>query len=89
MVHEGLGRFIADDDATGLQPAAVTSVRRIIFVLQDREDEIGTVPRWKEQPRAGGSSASRSVTVTGDCRLTFQIDQANAAILELDCRDCR
>jgi toxin HigB-1 len=91
VVHEGLRRFIADDDAAGLPPAAVTRVRRIISFLQDMEseDEIGMVPRWKAHPRAGGSSASRSVTVTEDCRLTFQIDQANAQIVGLDCRDCR
>ncbi|HQT88954.1 MAG TPA: type II toxin-antitoxin system RelE/ParE family toxin [Acidiphilium sp.] len=91
VVHEGLRRFIADDDAAGLQAAAVTKVRRILSFLQDmeREDEIGTVPHWKAHPRARGRLASRSVAVTEHCRLTFQIDQTNAEIIDLDCGDCR
>ncbi len=55
----------------------------------EREDEIGTVPRWKAQQRARSSVASRSVTVTEHCRLTFQVDQTNAEIVGLDCGDCR
>lgn len=45
MVHEGLRRFIEDDDATGLQAAVVLKVRCIVSFLQDmeREDELRTV----------------------------------------------
>lgn len=91
VVHEGLRQFIANDDAAGLQPFAVTKIRRIISFLQDmeREDEIGTVPSWKAYPRAASRTESRSVPVTGRCRLTFQIDEANAEIIDLDWVDGR
>ena len=45
----GLRRLIADDDPSGLQPAVVAKVRRIVSFLQDmeRENELRNVPSWK------------------------------------------
>jgi proteic killer suppression protein len=88
VVHEGLRRFILNDDAAGLKPSVIPKVRRIISFLQDmeQEGEIGTVPRWQAQTCVGGRAVSRHVPVTETCRLTFQIDQTNAEIIDLDCR---
>ena len=49
VVHKGLRRFIVSDDASGLQPAVVEKLRRILSFLQDmdREDALWTVPSWK------------------------------------------
>ena len=55
VIHKGLRRFIENDDASGLQPAVVTKVRRIVSFLQDmeREDELRTVPSWKAHMLTG------------------------------------
>ena len=55
VIHKGLRRFIENDDASGLQPAVVTKVRRIVSFLQDmeREDEMRTVPSWKAHMLTG------------------------------------
>ena len=37
VLHRGLRRFIQDDRATGLQPAVVPKLRRILSFLQDME----------------------------------------------------
>jgi len=44
IVHKGLRRFIKADDPSGLQPAVLEKIRRIVTFLQDmeREDEIRT-----------------------------------------------
>ena len=49
VIHKGLRRFIEDDDVSGLQPAVVPTIRRIVSFLQDmeREDELRSVPSWK------------------------------------------
>ncbi|MBB5571755.1 MULTISPECIES: type II toxin-antitoxin system RelE/ParE family toxin [Rhizobium] len=49
VIHKGLRRFIDEDDASGLQPAFVPKLRRIISFLQDmeQEEELRTVPSWK------------------------------------------
>ncbi len=55
MIHKGLRRFIDEDDGSGLQPAVVEKVRRIVSFLQDmeREDELRTVPSWKAHQLTG------------------------------------
>ena len=46
VIQKGLRRFIEQDDASGLQPAVVTKVQRIVSFLQDMEgeDELRTAP---------------------------------------------
>ncbi len=55
VIYKGLRRFIEDDDASGLQPAVVTKVQRIVSFLQDmeREEELRTVPSWKAHMLTG------------------------------------
>lgn len=49
VLHKGLKRFIERDDASGLQPAVVGKIGRMVSFLQDmaHEDELLTVPTWK------------------------------------------
>lgn len=46
VLHKGLRRFIERDDASGLQPAVVGKIGRMVSFLQDmaHEDELLTVP---------------------------------------------
>ena len=55
IVHKGLRRFVINDDASGLQPAVVEKIRRIVSFLQDmeREEELKTVPSWKAHLLSG------------------------------------
>lgn len=55
VIHRGLRRSIDHDDASGLQPAVVPKVRKIVSVLQDMEtgDELRTVPTWKAHQLTG------------------------------------
>ena len=89
VIHKGLRRFIQDDDASGLQPAVVAKIRRMISFLQDmeKEDELRTVPSWKAHLLTGGRKGTWSLFVTKNWRMTFWIDQNEIEIIDLDYED--
>jgi proteic killer suppression protein len=89
VIHKGLRRFIADDDASGLQAAVVDKIRRIVSFLQDmeREDELRTVPSWKAHQLTGDRKGVWSLFVTKNWRMTFRIDRDEIEIVDLDYED--
>ena len=89
VVHKGLRRLIEDDDAAGLQPAAVPKLRRIVSFLQDMagEDELSTVPGWKAHLLTGDRKGTWSLFVTRNWRLTLRIDKREIEIFDLDYED--
>lgn len=89
VIHKGLRRFIEQDDASGLQPAVVEKIRRMVSFLQDmeREDELLAVPSWKAHQLTGGRKGIWSLFVTKNWRMTFQIDADEIEIINLDYED--
>jgi proteic killer suppression protein len=89
VIHKGLRRFIEDDDSSGLQPAVVSKVRRIVSFLQDmeREDELRTVPSWKAHQLTGDRKGAWSLFVTKNWRMTFRVDAQEVEIIDLDYED--
>ena len=89
VVHKGLRRFIEDNDTSGLQPAVIEKLRRIVTFLQDMEgeDEIRTVPSWKAHRLTGDRKGTWSLFVTKNWRLTFRIDHDEIEIVDLDYKD--
>lgn len=89
VIHKGLKRFIKDGDASGLQPAVVPKIRRMVTFLQDmeREDELRTIPGWKAHMLTGDRKGTWSLFVTRNWRMTFRIIQDELEILDLDYED--
>jgi toxin HigB-1 len=89
VIHKGLRRFIEDDDASGLQPAVVVKVQRIVSFLQDmeREDEHRTVQSWKAHMLTGDRKGTWSLSVTRNWRMTFRVDREEIEIIDLDYED--
>ena len=89
VIHKGLRRFIEDDDASGLQPAVVVKVQRIVSFLQDmeQEDELRTVQSWKAHMLNGDRKGTWSLSVTRNWRMTFRIDRTEIEIIDLDYED--
>ena len=89
VIHKGLRRFIEDDDASGLQPAVVVKVQRIVSFLQDmeQEDELRTVQSWKAHMLTGDRKGTWSLSVTRNWRMTFRIDRQEIEIIDLDYED--
>ena len=91
VVHEGLRRFISDDDPAGLDPAVAIRLRRIVSFFQDMAggDEVARIPGWNTHPSTGGAAERLSVPVAEGCRLTFRVDKGQAEIIDLDWVDGR
>lgn len=89
VIHKGLRRFIETDDASGLQPAVVAKIRRMVSFLQDmeKEDELRTVPSWKAHQLTGDRKGTWSLFVTKNWRMTFRIDRGDIEIVDLDYED--
>jgi toxin HigB-1 len=89
VIHKGLRRFIEDDDASGLQPAVVVKVQRIVSFLQDmeNEDELRTMQSWKAHMLTGDRKGTWSLSVTRNWRMTFRIDREEIEIIDLDYED--
>ena len=89
ILHKGLRRFVERDDPSGLQPAVVEKLRRMISFLQDmeREEELRTVPSWKAHMLTGDRKGTWSLFVTKNWRMTFRIDVDEIEIIDLDYED--
>ena len=89
VLHKGLRRFIVADDTSGLQPAVVEKLRRILSFLQDmeREEELRAVPSWKAHQMTGDRKGTWSLFVTKNWRLTFRIDKDEVEIVDLNYED--
>ena len=89
VVHNGLRRFIEDDNPAGLQPAVVPKLRRIVSFLQDMggEEELRTVPSWNAHRLTGDRQGVWSLTVTRNWRITFRVDTEEAQIVDLNYED--
>lgn len=89
VIHRGLRRFIARDDATGLSPSVVEKVRNIVTFLQEMEDvqELRDIPSWKVHQLTGDRKGIWSVVVTRNWRITFRIDQTEEELFDLDYED--
>ena len=89
VIHKGLRRFIEEDDASGLQPAVVVKVQRIVSFLQDmeQEEELRAVQSWKAHMLTGDRKGTWSLSVTRNWRLTFRIDRQEIDLIDLDYED--
>ena len=89
VLHKGLKRFIERDDASGLQPAVVGKIARMVSFLQDmaHEDELLTVPIWKAHRLTGDRRGTWSLFVTKNWRMIFRITADEIEIIDLDYED--
>ncbi len=89
VIHKGLRRFIENDDVSGLQPAVVVKMQRIVSFLQDmeQEDELRTVQSWKAHMLTDDRKGTWSLFVTKNWRMTFRIDREEIEIIDLDYED--
>lgn len=89
ILHKGLRRLVENDDASGVQPAVVDKLRKMISFLQDMEaeDEIRSMILWKAHQLTGKRKGVWSLFVTRNWRLTFRVDGNAIEIIDLDYED--
>jgi proteic killer suppression protein len=84
--HRGLKRFIENDDARGFRRDLVNRVRNILTVLISADDMDGVrgPPGWRIHQLTGDRAGTWSISVSGNWRITFTIEQGKICNLDLE-----
>jgi toxin HigB-1 len=84
--HKGLKRLLEDDDDRGIRRDLVGRVRNVLTVLIAAEDMDGVrgPPGWRIHPLSGDRAGTWSISVSGNWRITFDIEQGKIVNLDLE-----
>jgi len=89
FIHKGLKKLYEDDSAKGVPGEFAEKLRKMLAFLDamGEESELHSLPTWKAHQLTGDRKGTWSLNVTGNLRLTFWINSADAEICELDLED--
>lgn len=84
--HRGLLRFIDEDDARELRPDLVNRLRNMLAALISAGtiDQLRGPPGWKIHQLKGDRAGTWSLSVSGNWRLTFELEQGEICNLDLE-----
>jgi proteic killer suppression protein len=84
--HKGLRRLLEKDDASGVGADILNKVRRVLTALAQAANigEVSTVPGWRLQTLKGDRSGIWSISVSGNWRITFRLDDNKIYDLDLE-----
>jgi proteic killer suppression protein len=87
--HKGLRKLYADDIAKGVPPESADKLRKMLAFLDNVEDagELRSLPAWRVHRLSGDRAGAWSLSVTGNRRLTFFIDNTEREIYDVDLED--
>ena len=76
FAHKGLKRLYEDDSAKGVPPETVAKLRKMFAFLDamQQAEELRALTVWKVHTLLGDRKGTWSLSVTGNRRLTFWID---------------
>jgi proteic killer suppression protein len=84
--HRGLRRFIEDDDTRGIRRDLVGRIRNVLTALiaATDMDAVQGPPGWRIHQLSGDRAGTWSISVSGNWRLTFRIQQGKIHDLNLE-----
>ena len=84
--HRGLLRLIEDDDTREVRTDLVKRLRNILAMLISASDMNGVSgpPGWRIHQLKGDRAGTWSISVSGNWRLTFDIEQGEICNLNLE-----
>jgi proteic killer suppression protein len=84
--HKGLKHFIEDNDDRGIRRDLVNRVRNVLTALIAAEDMDGIQgpPGWRIHQLSGDRAGTWSISVSGNWRITFNIEQGKIVNLDLE-----
>ena len=84
--HRGLRCFIEDDEARELRRDLVARIRRVItaLVLAPNAQSILGPPGWRIHQLTGDRAGTWSISVSGNWRVTFRVEEGEIADLDLE-----
>ena len=85
--HKGLRRLYEDDQPSGVPAHAVRKIKAILAALEfaDSLSQVTTMPGWKLHPLRGDRKGEFGISVTGNWRITFRLQ--DNAITDLNFED--
>ena len=88
FAHKGLKRLYSEDSAKGVPTGTVDKLRKMFAFLDAMQDaeELRALTSWKPHTLTGDRKGTWSLSVTGNRRLTFRIDDAGL-ICDLNLED--
>ena len=83
--HRGLRRFLEADDHRGVRRDLVNRMRNILAPLIAAENMTGVVgpPGWRIHQLTGNRAETWSISVSGNWRITFDLEQGEICNLDL------
>ena len=84
--HRGLRRFIEDDDPREIRPDLVNRARNILTALIAAANMEGVQgpPGWRIHQLVGDRAGTWSISVSGNWRITFNIEGGDVTNLDLE-----
>jgi len=84
--HRGLRRFLENDDPRELRPDLVNRARNILTALVAAADIQGVrgPPGWRIHRLTGDREGTWSVSVSGNWRITFDLEGGDITNLDLE-----
>lgn len=81
--HKGLEAFFRKGSKAGIQPHHAGRLRVMLTMLDSakRPDDMNA-PGWRLHPLTGNLAGHYSVTVNGNWRMTFTIEEENAELVD-------
>jgi proteic killer suppression protein len=89
FVHKGLERLYEDDIAKAVPAEPADKLRKMLAFLEAmvEVEELRMLPAWKAHKLTGDRKGTWSLSVTGNLRLTFQVDLVDREIYSLNLED--
>ena len=84
--HKGLRRLVEDDDDRGIRPDLSGWVRNVLAAIVSAADVNGVrgPPGWRVHRLSGGRAGTWSISVSGNWRITFEIESGDIAHVDLE-----
>lgn len=84
--HKGLRHLIEKNDGQGIRPDLLDRVRKILSAVLAAEDMEGVQgpPGWRIHQLMGNRARTWSLSVSGNWRITFDIEEGEIANLDLE-----
>jgi toxin HigB-1 len=84
--HRGLRRLLEDDDHRGIRRDLVNRIRNVLAALVAAENMNGLAgpPGWRIHQLTGDRAGAWSISVSGNWRITFDLEQGEICNLDLE-----
>jgi toxin HigB-1 len=84
--HKGLRRLLEDNDGRAIRPDLLDRIRKMLTAMIAAEDMVRLQgpPGWRIHQLTGDRAGTWSLSVSGNWRITFNIEDGEVANLDLE-----